>query len=70
MFILFTFFHFQYKKKVFESWKFLGSIYDGFTRFGISWTRFHYFYKLSICKWPKFCSRASAKTDGQNYMKF
>ena len=24
-------------------------VFDGFTRFGMSWTRFHYFWKMSVC---------------------
>ena len=36
-------------------------VLDWFTCFGASWRRFHYFYKMSICLWQKFCGRTILK---------
>ena len=41
---------FLYKQnKILVSWKFSFPVFDGFTRFGMSWTRFDYFFKISVC---------------------
>ena len=49
------------------------SVFNGFTPSGLSWTRFHYFYQLSVCVsacvWYKFCSYASSKQNEQNCTK-
>ena len=46
----------------------------GFTRFEMSWKRFHYFYKvyvfLHLCVWHKFCGCTRVKTQERNRMKF
>ena len=71
-----TFFHISRRKYWFRAnFRFL--IFDGFTRFGMSWTRFDYFWKMgvclsvcvSVCAWQKFCGKCSSRTNKQNFMK-
>lgn len=48
--------------------------FDGLTCFGISWTRFGYFWKLCacllICVWHKFCRRSISRANTWNLIKF
>ena len=44
----FTFFYISRRKYWFRA-NFRFPVFDGFTRFGMSWTRFHYFWKISFC---------------------
>ena len=37
------------KEKDWNREKVLLPVFDGFTFFGMSWTRFDYFYKISVC---------------------
>ena len=47
-------------------------VFDGFTCFGMSWTRFDYFWKMTVCLcvWQKFCGKCSSKTVPQNFTMF
>ena len=68
----FIFFFINWKKFYFRA-NFRLSFFDGFTRFGMSWKRFDYFWKmsvwLSVCMWQKFCGMCSSKINAQNFMK-
>ena len=44
----FTFFYVSRRKYWFRA-NFRFPVLDGFTRFGMSWTRFDYFWKMSVC---------------------
>ena len=48
MTFIITFFYVSRRKYWFRA-KFRFPVFDGFTRFGISWTRFNYFWKMSVC---------------------
>ena len=61
-----TFLYILYKKN-WNCENFRLTVFDGFTLFGMSWTRFHYFYKMSV---HKFCGLASAKSNRRISMKF
>ena len=58
------------RKKYWNRENFWLLVFNGFTRFRMSWTRFHYFYKMSVCVWQKICGRSSSKTNERNYVKF
>ena len=45
----FIFFYINWIKYWFRK-NFRFPVFDGFTRFRISWTRFDYFWKMSVCK--------------------
>ena len=70
--LIFTFF---YIKRI-QNYRF--PVFDGFTRFGMSWTRFDYFWKMSVCLCvclcvcvrQKFCGNYVSKTNAQNFIKF
>ena len=60
-----------YKKtKVLESCKFSLPFFDGFKRFGMPWTRYDYFWKISVCVWQKFYGKCNSRTNSQNFIKF
>ena len=68
---IFTFFYINRWKYWFHAnFRFL--VFDGCTCFGISWTRFHYFWKvfISVCVWQKVCGKCNPRTNAQNLMKF
>ena len=44
----FTFFYINRRKHWFRQ-NFRFPVFDGFIRFGISWSRFDYFWKMSVC---------------------
>ena len=45
---IFTFFYINRRKYWFRA-NFRFSVFDGFTRFGMSWTRFDYFWRMCVC---------------------
>ena len=66
---IFAFFYINRKKYWFRE-NFRIPVFDGFTRFRVSWTRFDYFWKMSLCVWQKFCAKCNSRTNAQNFMKF
>ena len=54
--------------------KFQFPVFNGFTHFGMFWTRFHYFYKMSVCRSVcvrhKFCGPVRAENNERSCMKF
>ena len=62
----FTFFYISRRKNWFRT-NFRFPVFDGFTLFEMSWTRFDYFWKMSVCLcacvWPKFLSHTHRHTD-------
>ena len=71
LFLFFSIFYIRRKNRNRESsWI---PVLDAVTRFGIPWTRFHYFFLnlcLLVCVWHKFCFRVNTKADGWNCRKF
>ena len=69
----FTFFWVNRRKYWFRK-NFRLPFFDGFACFGMSWTQFDYFWKmsvcLSVCMWQKFCGKCSLRTNALNLMKF
>ena len=70
---LLTFFYLNRRKYWFRA-NFRFPVFDGFVRFGISWTRLDYFWKmsacLSMCVWQNLFRKCSSRTNQQNLMKF
>ena len=70
--LIFTFFYISRRKYWFRA-NFRFPVFDGFTRFGMSWTRFDYFWKMcvcvSVCVWQKFCGKCRSRTYARNFMK-
>ena len=80
----FTFFYINRRKHWFRQ-NFRFPVFDGFIRFGISWSRFDYFWKMSVClsvrlslclsigvsvcMRQKFCGKCSLRTNAQNFRK-
>ena len=79
-FLFITFFCIN-RKKYWCRVNFRFPVFGGFTRFGMSWTRFDYFWKMSVCVsvclcvcvpvcvWQKFCVKCSSRTNARNFMK-
>ena len=70
---VFTFFYINRRKYWFhENIRF--SVFDAFTRLGISWIWFQCFWKISVCLcvclWQNICGKCSSRTNQQNLMKY
>ena len=75
---IFIFFYINRRKYCFRV-NFLLPVFDGFTRFGMSWAWFNCFWKTyfclhvsvcgTVCAWQKFCGKCSSRTNQQNLMK-
>ena len=59
---------FYIRRKYWNHENFQLPIFNGFTRFRMSITRFYNFYQA--CGWLQFCGRTRAKTNRWNCMKF
>ena len=64
----FTFFYINKQKKVLVLWTFLTFGFWWFMHFGISWSRFDCFWKMSVCVWQKFCGNCSSRTNWQIFI--
>ena len=69
-FFFFTTFFCINRRKYWFQENFRHLVFDRFTCFGMSWTRFEFFWKMSVCVWQKFCGKCSSRTNAQNFMKF